>query len=112
MHNSKTVTFLFQLEGKGKIWNVKFYPEKDLDFDLPFKASADFKTWKTDKFDFDVVDPFDFKLVVGARTGTDWEAVLKIVDGANEKEFLKLKGTTGESGRNKSVITKPSVPLN
>lgn len=111
MPQSKNVSFQFKLEGKGKIWSVNFYPEKDEDFTLPFTKSADLKTWETEVFEFEVVDPFDFKLVVGARSGTKWDATLKIINGTKETDFIKMKGKTGDSDRNKSIVTKPSTPL-
>lgn len=107
----KVVRLKFQITGKGSLWSVIFLPEKDDQFNIHLKKSTDRKKWFTEKFDYEVEDDFDYTLIVGARTGTDWKAVVSIFAGQKESEFISLEGTTGDSGRNKSVVEGPSQPV-
>lgn len=103
----KKVKFYFKLSSKGRLANVFFFPEKE-DSTIILETNSNRKEWKNKEFELLVENPFDYTLQVFGVSGTNWEAELKLITDAGEKDFLHWKGTTGDTRRNISIRTKPT----
>lgn len=102
----KKAKFYFKLTSKGRLANVFFYPEQE-NSTIILDSNSDRKEWENEEFELLVEDPFEYTLQVFGISGTDWEAELKLITDSDKKDFLKWKGTTGDTRRNISVRTKP-----
>lgn len=101
--------FKVVVEGKGKLWNVKFHPENDFQLEIPFSRTTDFKKWTSDEFEMDIESEFDYFLVVGGPRSTEFELKVQIKQVDSWRDFITgVEGTVGEGcdqgARNKGCL--------
>lgn len=99
-------SYSFKLKGVGKINNVLLYLENDT-YPIHLKTN-DFVTWENEDIDLEVLDMLDCKLVVLARSGTNWSSSL--TNKASGKNVWPEQGVTGEKYRNTSFRAKAVNP--
>lgn len=105
----KILKFKIKIEGKGKLWRVKFYPEKQKDTPVPLKAATNNKKFYNDGFLVEVDNPFEYELIVTGPQNTKWEGTLKTVNkDGEEQDFIKWSGKTGD-GDGSNGIDETSI---
>lgn len=82
-------TIKVTIKGTGKLWSVKFFPEKNEDFDIFWHRGNGFTLYTSDEITVDVDGDFDFKIVVGARNTIKYDYTVSVKSGAQWVDVVK-----------------------
>jgi hypothetical protein len=98
--------YKIEITGTGRLNNAKVYLEDEND--SVRLETSDFKTWKNDEVTIDLQGNLDYKVLILARTGTDWKLI--ITNKATSNKVVDIVGTTGDKYPNKSVKSDSVIP--